>query len=207
MENYNSILSAVSDQILNLLSGLHSYRSPYAKTIGSPNELIQELTQKSSLQTGAASAALALPQGRLGLVTLAPEIILVLRLQGKLVKDIAALYGKEHQVTSELMAYCLFKDKTSFFRNVLKDAGARVLIRPMAWNLLQEATYQIAKGLIKGKKFSRPKNGFWLPIFGSLLSGGYSFLETRNVASRAQKLFSKDIISVQSDEPWAEETA
>ncbi|TGL60943.1 hypothetical protein [Leptospira sarikeiensis] len=207
MENYNSILSAVSDQILNLLSGLHSYRSPYAKTIGSPDYFIQELTQKASLQTGAASAVLSFPQGRLGVVTLAPEIILVLRIQGKLVKDIAALYGKEHQVTSELMAYCLFKDKTSFFRNVLKDMGARVLIRPIAWNLLQEATFQIAKSLLKGRNLPKPKRRFWLPILGSLLSGGYSLFETRNIAARAQKLFSKDIINVQSDEPWAEETA
>ncbi|TGK03020.1 hypothetical protein EHQ53_06045 [Leptospira langatensis] len=207
MENYNSILSAVSDQILNLLSGLNSYRSPYAKTIGSPSHFVEELTQKASLQTGAASAVLALPPGKLGALTLAPEAVLVLRIQGKLIKDIAALYGKEHQVNPELLAYCLFQDKTSFFGNFLKDLGARVLIRPVTWTILEEATFQIAKGFFRGRKLQRPKKRFWLPLFGSLLSGGYSFFETRQIATRAQKLFSKDIISVPSDEPWAEETA
>ncbi|EPG65498.1 hypothetical protein ACE5IS_06290 [Leptospira wolffii] len=207
MENYNSILSAVSDQVLDLLSGLHSYRSPYAKTIGEPSDFIHELTQKASLQTAGASALLSLPSGRLGAATLAPELVLILRIQGKLVKDIAALYGKEQQVTPELMAYCLFQERSSFFRNFLKEAGARILVRPVTWNLLRQLAFQIAQSFHKGKKVEAPKRKLWIPILGSLLSGGLSYTDTKKIAYRTKDLFSKDIISVRSDEPWAEESA
>ncbi|PJZ67025.1 hypothetical protein EHQ27_13380 [Leptospira wolffii] len=207
MENYNSILSAVSDQVLDLLSGLHSYRSPYAKTIGEPSDFIHELTQKASLQTAGASALLSLPSGRLGAATLAPELVLILRIQGKLVKDIAALYGKEQQVTPELMAYCLFQERSSFFRNFLKEAGARILVRPVTWNLLRQLAFQIARSFHKGKKVEAPKRKLWIPILGSLLSGGLSYTDTKKIAYRTKDLFSKDIISVRSDEPWAEESA
>lgn len=207
MENYNSILAAVSEQVLDLLSGLHSYRSPYARTVGEPSDLIRELTRKASLQAAGASALLALPSGAIGVATLAPEILLTLRIQGKLVKDIAALYGKEHQVTPELMAYCLFNDRNSFFRNFLKEVGAKVVVRPVTWKVLQGIAFQIAKVLYKGKKVQSPKKRFWLPILGSLLSGGLTFNDTNKISNRAKDLFSKDIISVKSDEPWAEETA
>lgn len=140
-------------------------------------------------------------------MTVAPEIFLVLRIQGKLVKDIAALYGKESQVTSELMAYCLFKDKTSFFRNLLKEVGARILVRPATWKLLSQGILGVAKALSSSKMPKVKKKNFWLPILGSAVSGGLSYSETRKIASRAQSVFSKEIISVPSDEPWAEEIA
>lgn len=138
---------------------------------------------------------------------MAPEIFLVLRIQGKLVKDIAALYGKESQVSSELMAYCLFKDKTSFFRNFLKEVGARILVRPATWELLSQGIFRVATAMRNSKSTQVRRRNFWLPLLGSAVSGGLSYSETQKIADRAQRVFSKEIISVPSDEPWAEETA
>lgn len=140
-------------------------------------------------------------------MTVAPEIFLVLRIQGKLVKDIAALYGKESQVSSELMAYCLFKDKTSFFRNFLKEVGARILVRPATWELLTQGIFRAAAAMRSSKSLQARKRSFWLPLIGSAVSGGLSYSETQKIADRAQRVFSKEIISVPSDEPWTEETA
>ncbi|TGK21243.1 hypothetical protein EHO61_05210 [Leptospira fluminis] len=207
MENYNSILSEVSERILSLLTGLNSYRSPYAKTIGEPSDFIDGLTQKASIQSALASGALSLPTGAFGAITLAPETFLVLRIQGKLIKDIAALYGKESQVTEELMAYCLFNDRTSIFRNILREVGSRILIRPATWELMRQGILRVAKSLRNSSSSGGKKRGIWISLLGSALSGGLSYSETKKVAHRAQSVFSKEIVSVPSDEPWVEETA
>lgn len=94
MENHISVAEVFSERFLSLLTDLRNYRSPFGKTVGDPSDLIQECIQKASIRTGVISFGLSIPKRNFGYLTLLPEMILFYRIQGHLVKDIAALYGK-----------------------------------------------------------------------------------------------------------------
>ncbi|PJZ70994.1 hypothetical protein CH373_00190 [Leptospira perolatii] len=207
MENYNSILLDVSDKILSVLSGLSSYRSPYARTIGDPTEILNTLATKAAIQAAASSSVLSFPGGVWGTVALAPEVFLTMRIQGKLVKDIAALYGKEARVTEEMMAYCLFGDRTSFFKNLLRETGTRVLVRPSTWELLGTCIRKIAESMTGSGRSGRNSRKRFFPFLGALVSGGLTFTETRRIAERAKALFSKEILEITEGEVWSQELA
>ncbi|MDV6234114.1 hypothetical protein CH379_000510 [Leptospira ellisii] len=194
MENHISVAEAFSEKFLTLLTDLRGYRSPFGKTVGDPSDLIQECVQKASIRAGAIGAGLSISKRHLGYLTLLPEMILFYRIQGHLVKDIAALYGKETQVTPEIMSYCIFPDKNhALIRSIVRDAGSRFLVRPATLEILRSIGYHLGWKLFQRNAGGPASRYAWLPYIGALLNGGISFLDTKTTGRRAQDLFRKEL--------------
>ncbi|MBM9579100.1 hypothetical protein JWG45_18290 [Leptospira sp. 201903070] len=192
MENHISVAEAFSEKFLTLLTDLRGYRSPFGKTVGDPSDFIQECVQKAAIRAGAVSAGLSIPKMHLGYLTLLPEMILFYRIQGHLVKDIAALYGKESQVSPEIMSYCIFPDTNhALIRSIVRDVGSRVLVRPASLEILRSIGFHLGWKLFRKNGSSSSRYG-WLPYLGAILNGGISFLDTKTTGRRATELFQKE---------------
>ncbi|MCW7457111.1 hypothetical protein ND856_02060 [Leptospira bandrabouensis] len=178
--------------LIELFAGLEDYRSPYAPTIQPPDNLIQELVQNASFKSGLVSATCSLPPGPLGILSILPELLFLYRIQGHLILDIAALYGKEVQVTKELLLYCLFKHGGAHvFRKIIEESSLKILIRPTTvkvfQTMLEKLGLMISKSLIR-KQFAR-----WIPIGGAVVTGTFAYYDTKRVGKTAMELFSKEI--------------
>lgn len=180
------------DGLVELFAGLEDYRSPYAPTIQPPDNLIQELVQNASFKSGLISATCSLPPGPLGILSILPELLFVYRIQGHLILDIAALYGKEVQVTKELLLYCLFKHGGAHvFRKIIEESSLRILIRPTTVRVFQTMLEKL--GLMISKSILRKQFARWIPIGGAVVTGTFAYYDTKRVGKTAMDLFSKEI--------------
>ncbi len=183
------------ESFIDLFSGLEEYKSPYAPTIQPPAEIVSQLVQNASFKTALVSATCSLPPGPLGLLSVLPELLYIYRVQGQLVIDIAALYGKEIHVTKELLLYCLFKHGSAqVFRKIIQESSLKILIRPTTirvfQSLLEKFGIMITNKVIR-KQFSR-----WIPIGGAFITGAIAYIDTKNVGKTAEHLFQKEIATL-----------
>ncbi|GBF51495.1 hypothetical protein LPTSP4_30330 [Leptospira ryugenii] len=180
------------ESLIDLFTGLEEYKSPYAPTIQAPNELIQELIQNASLKCALISGTCSLPPGPLGLLSILPELLMIYRIQGQLVIDIAALLGKEVQVTKELLLYCMFKNAgAQIFRKVIEESSMRILIRPTTVRFFQSFLEKI--GIMISQRMFRKQFTRWIPIGGAFLTGTLTYYDTKSIGLQAKSLFSKEI--------------
>ncbi|XDD54053.1 hypothetical protein AB3N62_16505 [Leptospira sp. WS4.C2] len=180
------------DGLVELFAGLEDYRSPYAPTIQPPDNLIQELVQNASFKSGLVSATCSLPPGPLGILSILPELLFVYRIQGHLILDIAALYGKEVQVTRELLLYCLFKHGGAHvFRKIIEESSLKILIRPTTVRVFQTMLEKL--GILISKSIIRKQFARWIPIGGAVVTGTFAYYDTKRVGQTAMDLFSKEI--------------
>jgi hypothetical protein len=185
-------METFSERAFELFTGLETYQSPYAESISNPEELVKNLTETAAIKAAGLSAGLSLPGGFVSLFTILPELFLVYRIQGQLVKDIASLYGKESYVNRELLVYCMFKQTgIQFLERMVEDIGTKIIIRPSTIkfleSLLEKIGIQVSKRLLKKNLLK------WLPIIGAVLTGGLTYFDTKYVASTAVGMFSKKI--------------
>jgi hypothetical protein len=121
-----------------------------------------------------------------------PELVAIWRIQGQLVSDIAAAYGKTAKLGREQMLWCLFRHTAAqAFRDVAIRVGDRLVFRTAATGVLQRVARHIGISVSKravGKGISR-----WLPIIGALGVGAYARYDTGQVAKTAIALFSGEV--------------
>ncbi|MCZ8343160.1 MAG: EcsC family protein [Leptospira sp.] len=181
--------------LIDLFSGLEEYRSPYAPTVQPPTEVVDQLIQNASFKTGLVSATCSLPPGPLGILTILPELLFIYRIQGQLVKDIAAIYGKEVQVTRELLLYCMFKHGgAQVFRKMIEETSLKILIRPTTVRTFQTILERL--GLIISRSILRKQFSRWIPLAGAVFTGTFAYYDTKRVGKTAMVLFSKEIESL-----------
>ena len=182
-----------TERAFDLITGIEAYNSPYAETVGDPAEIAEELTQSAALKTAGISAGLSLPTGLFSIFTILPELFMVYRIQGHLIKDIASLYGKEALVNKELLIYCMFKQTgLHLVERLLEDVGTKIIIRPTTIRFIESLLEKLGMNL--SKKLIRTQLLKWLPLLGAALTGGLTYLDTKYVAATASGIFAKDIL-------------
>lgn len=184
------------DSVFQLIMGIQDYQSPFARREPySPEEaerLCKEITQKAALKTAGISATASLPGGFIGFVTILPELLMIFRIQGMLVKDIASIYGKEAQLTKELLLFSLFKNGSAhLFRKFVEESGVRILIRPATVRAFQAVLQKL--GLTISRRILRKNLTRWVPIAGAALTGSFTYFDTLSVGKNAVEIFSKEI--------------
>ena len=182
-----------TERAFDLITGIEAYNSPYAETVGDPAEIAEELTLAAALKTAGISAGLSLPTGLFSIFTILPELFMVYRIQGHLIKDIASLYGKEALVNKELLIYCMFKQTSlHLVERLLEDVGTKIIIRPTTIRFIESLLEKLGMNL--SKKLIRTQLLKWLPLLGAALTGGLTYLDTKYVAATASGIFAKDIL-------------
>lgn len=179
--------SPVAKAILEFVSRIPESEIPKVK--GDPAEECRRLASSAAQKAALTAGSLALPPGPLGWLTVLPELVAIWRIQGQLVSDIAAAYGKTPKLGREQMLWCLFRHTAAqAFRDVAIRVGDRLVFRTTATSVIQRLAGRIGVGVTKravGKGISR-----WLPIVGALGVGAYAYYDTGQVAKTAIDLFS-----------------
>jgi hypothetical protein len=159
---------------------------------GDAAEECRRLAASAAQKAAITAGTLALPPGPLGWLTVLPELVAIWRIQGQLVSDIAAAYGKTPKLGREQMLWCLFRHTAAqAFRDVAIRVGDRLVFRTTATSVLQRLAGRIGVSVSKravGKGISR-----WLPVVGALGVGAYAYYDTGQVAKTAIDLFSGEI--------------
>lgn len=161
-------------------------------------EKCQQLAAAAARKAGLTAGGLALPPGPVGWLTVLPELVAIWRIQGQLVSDIAAAYGKTASLGREQMLWCLFRHTAAqAFRDIAMRVGDRLVFRRAAGGVLQRVASRIGVSVSKravGKGMSR-----WLPIVGAMGVGAYAYYDTNHVAKSAMELFSGEIHVEEAD--------
>jgi hypothetical protein len=94
-----------------------------------PKKRAQSIASTAAAKAALASGGLAIPPGPLGLLTIVPDLVVVWKIQAKMIADIAAAYGKS-DLTREQMIYCLFRHVAAqAVRDLVVRVGERFLVR------------------------------------------------------------------------------
>jgi hypothetical protein len=183
--------SPVARAILEFVSRIPDSEVPKASK-GTAEEEARRLASSAANKAALTAGSLALPPGPLGWLTVLPELVAIWRIQGQLVSDIAAAYGKTAKLGREQMLWCLFRHTAAqAFRDIAIRVGDRLVFRTTATSVLQRLAGRIGVSVTKravGKGISR-----WLPVVGALGVGAYAYYDTGQVAKTAIDLFSGDI--------------
>jgi hypothetical protein len=162
-------------------------------------ELARKLGSRAAQRAALTAGSLALPPGPLGWLTVLPELIAIWKIQGQMVSDIAAAYGRHATLGREQMLWCLFRHTAAqAFRDLVVRMGDRLVFRRMSHGLAQRVAKQIGVKLTQrtvGEGLSR-----WLPVVGALGVGAYAYYDTGQVAATAIALFSGEMVIEGDDE-------
>ncbi|WP_158882639.1 hypothetical protein [Rhodanobacter sp. L36] len=179
----------VTQAILDFVS-----RVPDSKVDSSkdPTTEARRLGNRAAQRAALTAGSLALPPGPLGWLTLLPELIAIWKIQGQMVSDIAAAYGRHATLGREQMLWCLFRHTAAqAFRDLVVRMGDRLVFRRMSHGIAQRVAKQIGVKLTQRtvtEGISR-----WLPVVGALGVGAYAYYDTGQVASTAIALFSGEM--------------
>lgn len=183
-----SLLQNIEDFFVEI----ESYHSPYAEAIGDTGEIIFPLIRKTSFKAAALSAGMGILPGKISLIGLIPEVFFLLRLQSKMVKDIAVLLGKEKYLTRHVLMYCLFKEnKPDIAQSLLRMTATKMIAKPLAL----ESIYSLFNLILKAKSETlvRKKGRYLFSIVSSLAGGSLSYMDTQLVGITANSLFLSEV--------------
>jgi hypothetical protein len=186
----------ITEAILDFVSQVPDSRIGTSKDAANEaRRLANRAAQRAALTAG----SLALPPGPLGWLTLLPELIAIWKIQGQMVSDIAAAYGRHATLGREQMMWCLFRHTAAqAFRDLVVRMGDRLVFRRMSYAVVERVAKQIGVKLTQrtiGKGVSR-----WLPVVGALGVGAYAYYDTGQVASTAIEMFEGEIATMDADD-------
>jgi hypothetical protein len=164
-----------------------------------PASEARRLANRAAQRAALTAGSLALPPGPLGWLTLLPELIAIWKIQGQMVSDIAAAYGRHAALGREQMMWCLFRHTAAqAFRDLVVRMGDRLVFRRMSHSVAQRVAKRVGVKLTQrtlNKGISR-----WLPVIGALGVGAYAYYDTGQVASTAIEMFEGEIAIEGDDE-------
>ncbi len=190
----------ITTAILDFVSQVPDSRIDNSKD---PASAARRLANRAAQRAALTAGSLALPPGPLGWLTLLPELIAIWKIQGQMVSDIAAAYGRHAALGREQMMWCLFRHTAAqAFRDLVVRMGDRLVFRRMSHGVAQRVAKQIGVKLTQrtlSKGISR-----WLPVIGALGVGAYAYYDTGQVASTAIEMFESE---TSLEDAAADETA
>ena len=164
-----------------------------------PASEARRLANRAAQRAALTAGSLALPPGPLGWLTLLPELIAIWKIQGQMVSDIAAAYGRHATLGREQMLWCLFRHTAAqAFRDLVVRMGDRLVFRRVSYGVVERVAKQIGLKLTQrtlSKGISR-----WLPVIGALGVGAYAYYDTGQVAATAIAMFEGEIATEDADD-------
>jgi len=188
--------SRIAEAILDFVSQVPGSKVGDSKD---PANEARRLANRAAQRAALTAGSLALPPGPLGWLTLLPELLAIWKIQGQMVSDIAAAYGKHATLGREQMMWCLFRHTAAqAFRDLVVRMGDRLVFRRMSWAMAERVARQVGikiTGRTLGKGVSR-----WLPVVGALGVGAYAYYDTGQVAATAIAMFEGEVTTDGDDE-------
>ncbi len=159
-----------------------------AQRAQAPAVQAQRRAHAAAAQAGMTSAALSLPPGPLGWLTVLPEMVGVWRIQRQLVADIAALYGQPQPPSREVLMYCLFRHRApDTLRDLAVRVGERTLVKNTSVRVVRSVAQRVGIKLTEGAAARGVSR--LLPLVGALGVGAYAWRDTLQVGANAVAYF------------------
>lgn len=194
MDNNNK--AKVAEAILNIISLIPSTNK---KQTDNPEKMAEKLIFTASIKSAGVSAALAIPPGPIGFLTVLPDLILIWEIQAQLVSDIAGLYGRQHELTQEKMIYCLFRHTAAHaLSRMFIETSSRILVRRASLKVLQNIANRI--GVRISQKVIGGGVARFIPFAGPIGIGFYAYYDTANVGNNTIDFFKHEIIIEEAGE-------
>ncbi len=154
-----------------------------------PDKASDKIIRRSCKKAGLLSAALSLPTGPLGLITLMPDLTGVWKIQSQMVSDIASAYGERNRLDREQMLFFLFRHSVSHLvGEAITKSGERYIVRKLSertyCNIVEKLSLRIGSNLtLRATKIA-------FPLIGSAFLGMYSYRDTLQVGATTKRFFS-----------------
>ncbi|MDD4350456.1 MAG: hypothetical protein PHF70_15215 [Opitutales bacterium] len=179
----------ISEMILKLISEVpESTELPVPST---PDTRAAAIAHERALLAAGISGTLALPPGPAGMATLPVDLLTILKLQRKMIADIAAVYGKTGDLNPTTMLICMVKyGSAGTAGRMLLKAGSNKLVKRTTQQMLRKLGVRVSQQAV-GKSISR-----WAPAVGAAAIAGYAYMDTKHVANRAIELFSQPVVLI-----------
>ncbi|MBP7510199.1 MAG: TerB family tellurite resistance protein [Prolixibacteraceae bacterium] len=152
----------------------------------------QSIVNTYALKCSSVSGVAGLVPGPLGMLSIIPDIVMVLRLQTEMLAKLSVAYNKEKIVTKELVLFMLFQGVGAAGISFVAVKAGQVIVKRASTRIIQRMVAMMG-GRILQRAVARTAARF-LPIIGASAMAIWVGYMTRKIGNTAKDLLSKDII-------------
>lgn len=194
MSEQNVIQAKITDGLQGLFTGVISEREDYYRSNIAPSSSeVDNLISSYANEIGAATAAVNLIPGPLGMAATVPEVIAMIRKQVRMIYDIGKAYGKDKSVlTQEMLLGIAFSSAGTLGAGLFVVQGTKVFLKRATLRVVQKILAQF--GTRVTQKVISSMGAKWLPFLGAGAIGLWSRSSTKSIGLIAKDVFSKEII-------------
>jgi len=153
----------------------------------SPERIISYWSRVNAVLVGGANII----PGPAGWVAALPTLIVEIRNQVKMIRDIAVFYKKEDKLDTQLVLTMLAINTASAGGKLLVFRGSNILIKRATAKLIQKILQRLSIRLTQ--KIIARFVAALVPFLGSMVLGGWAYATTDSIGKLAKNIFSKDI--------------
>lgn len=152
----------------------------------------QSIVDAYALKCASVSGLASLAPGPLGMLTIVPDLIIVLRLQTEMLAKLSVAYNKEKAISKELVLFMLFQSVGVTGISFVVVKSTQVIVKRASARLLQRIITMMGGRVLQrtaGQAVAR-----WIPGLGAAAMAIWVRYMTRKIGNEAINLLSKDII-------------
>jgi len=201
-EKLEETMSGLFEQVIKDRGKYYSKNSDKIPAPGNVPSIISSYANQNAVISGGSG----LVPGPMGMLTIVPELALVIRNQMSMVYDIGVAYGYGKRLNAELLIGVFGYALGSGALGLLTIHGQKVLVKRASLRFMQKVIK-----LMAGKVTQRVLKSMvskWLPVAGAVALAAWSKHSTHLIAERAISVFEKEIETSEEivDEEFSEDS-
>ncbi len=159
----------------------------------------EEMTRKASRSAFLLSTGAGMPIGPIGMATIIPELIGLIKIQVNLIHRIAKYYNQDARVSATVVLFILGNALGVVLKHaVAEKIGAQIAARAVGAEGVKRLTQKIGERI--GAELLQRAAGRWMPFILAPLFGYFSLSMTRRVGREAERMLSQ-VIEIPLSEP------
>jgi len=186
-EKLEESMLGLFDQVIKDRGRYYSNNSDKIPTPENVDSIINSYANQNAIVSGGSG----LVPGPMGVLTIVPELIFVIRNQLSMVYDIGVAYGHRNKLNAELLISVFGYALGSGALGLMVIHGQKILVRRASLRLMQKVV-QLMAGKIT-QRVLKSMVGRWIPVAGAVALATWSKLSTHLISKRAISIFEKEI--------------
>lgn len=175
------------DQVLTNRRDYYKKNPSEIPQLDSVARIINSCTRNNATISGGAS----LIPGPWGMVAVAPELLVVIRNQIRMIYDIGVAHGKEEKITKELLMGIFITAMGTSAGSLLTIQGGRILVRRASLRAMQKLITMLGGRIAQQAIKSAVSK--WLPVVGAAAMAAWTGYMTKQVGKKADEIFKLEI--------------
>lgn len=152
----------------------------------------QSIVNAYALKCASVSGFAGLVPGPFGMLTVIPDIVMVLRLQTEMLAKLSVAYNKEKSISKELVLFMLFQGVGAAGLQLVVSKATKVVVKRASTRIIQRIVAMLGGRILQ--KAAAQAATRYIPILGSLVMGVWVRYMTIKIGKSAIDLLSKDIV-------------